>query len=63
MILYVSCENILNGIKCICVYPCFATQTNSIRQAIKLRKDLFMDIWPNHYIEENHEEDGASEEE
>ena len=38
-------------------------QTDSIRQAIKLRKDLFMDIWPNHNIEENHEEDGASEEE
>ena len=30
-------------------------QTDSIRQAIKLRKDLFMDIWPNHNIEENHE--------
>ena len=38
-------------------------QTDSFRQAIKLRKDLFMDIWPNHNIEENHEEDGASEEE
>ena len=38
-------------------------QTDSIRQAIKLRKDLFMDIWLNHNIEENHEEDGASEEE
>ena len=38
-------------------------QTDSIRQAIKLRKDLLMDIWPNHNIEENHEEDGASEEE
>ena len=38
-------------------------QTDSIRQAIKLRKDLIMDIWPNHNIEENHEEDGASEEE
>ena len=38
-------------------------QTDSIRQAIKLRKDLFMDIWPNHNIEENHEQDGASEEE
>ena len=38
-------------------------QTDSIRQAIKLRKDLFMDIWPNHNIEENHGEDGASEEE
>ena len=32
-------------------------QTDSIRQAIKLRKDLFMDIWPNHNIEENHEEE------
>ena len=38
-------------------------QTNSIRQANKLRKDLFMDIWPNHNIEKKHEEDGASEEE
>ena len=38
-------------------------QTDSIRQAIKLRKDLFMDILPNHNIEENHEEDKASEEE
>ena len=38
-------------------------QTDSIRQAIKLRKDLFMDIWPNHNIEKNHEEDGAFEEE
>ena len=38
-------------------------QTDSIRQAIKLRKDLFMDIWPNRNIEENHEQDGASEEE
>ena len=28
-------------------------QTDSIRQAIKLRKELFMDIWPNHIIEEN----------
>ena len=28
-------------------------QTDSIRQAIKLRKYLFMDIWPNHNIEEN----------
>ena len=26
-------------------------QANSIRQAIKLRKDLFMDVWPNHNIE------------
>ena len=38
-------------------------QTDSIRQAIKLRKDLFIDIWPNHNIEESHEEDGASEKE
>ena len=37
--------------------------TDSIRQAIKLRKDLFMDVWPNHNIEENHEENKASEEE
>ena len=28
-------------------------QTDSIRQAVKLRKDLFMDIWPNHSIEDN----------
>ena len=26
-------------------------QADSIRQAIKLRKDLFMDEWPNHNIE------------
>ena len=26
-------------------------QEDSIRQAIKLRKDLFMDVWPNHNIE------------
>ena len=38
-------------------------QTGSIRQAIKLRKDLFMDIWPNHNIEEKDKEDKASEEE
>ena len=38
-------------------------RTDSIRQAIKLRKDLFMDVWPNHNIEENHEENKASEEE
>ena len=28
-------------------------KTDSIRQAIKLRKDLFIDVWPNHNIEEN----------
>ena len=26
-------------------------QADSIRQAIKLRKDLFMDVWPNHNIQ------------
>ena len=26
-------------------------QADSIRQSIKLRKDLFMDVWPNHNIE------------
>ena len=26
-------------------------QVDSIRQAIKLRKDLFMDLWLNHNIE------------
>ena len=26
-------------------------QEDSISQAIKLRKDLFMDVWPNHNIE------------
>ena len=41
----------------------YMNQTDSIRQAIKLRKDSFMDIWPNHNIVENNEEDGASEEE
>ena len=26
-------------------------QADSIRQAIKLRKDFLMDVWPNHNIE------------
>ena len=26
-------------------------QADSIRQAIKVSKDLFMDVWPNHNIE------------
>ena len=26
-------------------------QAESIRQAIKLRKDLFMGVWPNHNVE------------
>ena len=30
-------------------------QADSIRQAVKLRKDLFMDVWPDHNIEENEE--------
>ena len=30
-------------------------QADSIRQAIKLRKDLLMDVWPDHNIEENEE--------
>ena len=38
-------------------------QTGSIKQTIKLRKDLFMEIWPNHIIEEKDEEDKTSEEE
>ena len=35
-------------------------QTDSIRQAVKLRKNLFMDIWPNHQptkVDETSEED------
>ena len=28
-------------------------QADSIRQAVKLRKDLFMEVWPDHNIEEN----------
>ena len=28
-------------------------QTDSIRQAVKLRKDLFMDLWPDHSVEDN----------
>ena len=28
-------------------------QTDSIRQAVKLRKDLFMDLWPDHNIKDN----------
>ena len=30
-------------------------QTDSIRQAVKLRKDLFLEVWPDHNIEENEE--------
>ena len=30
-------------------------QADSIRQAVKLRKNLFMDVWPDHNIEENEE--------
>ena len=29
------------------------SQTDSIRQAVKLRKDLFVSLWPNHDVEEN----------
>ena len=29
----------------------YMNRVDSIRQAIKLRKDLFMDVWPNHNIE------------
>ena len=28
------------------------TQGESIRQAVKLRKDLFVDVWPNHSIDQ-----------
>ena len=28
-------------------------KTDSIRQAVKLRKDLFMDLWPDHSVEDN----------
>ena len=28
-------------------------QTDSIRQAVKLRKYLFIDLWPNHSMEDN----------
>ena len=28
---------------------------DSIRLAVKLRKDLLMDVWPDHNIEENEE--------
>ena len=27
-------------------------QTDSIRQAVKLRKDLFMDLWPDHSVDD-----------
>ena len=27
-------------------------QSDSIRQAVKLRKDLFMDLWPDHSVED-----------
>ena len=30
-------------------------QGNSIRQAVKLRKDLFIKVWPDHNKEENEE--------
>ena len=30
-------------------------QADSIRQAVKLRKNLFLDVWPDHNIEENEE--------
>ena len=30
-------------------------QAGSIRQVVKLRKDLCMDVWPDHNIEENEE--------
>ena len=29
------------------------SQTDSIRQAVKLRKDFFISIWPNHSMEDN----------
>ena len=29
------------------------SQTDSIRQAVKLRKDLFISVWPNHSPEED----------
>ena len=39
-------------------------QTDSIRQAVKLRKDLFMDLWPDHNIEDNsHAKMGETSEE
>ena len=34
-------------------------QADSIRQAIKLRKDLFMDVWPNHKASEDQEDSTA----
>ena len=39
-------------------------QTDSIRQAVKLRKDLFMDLWPDHSVDDySHAEmDDTSEE-
>ena len=30
-------------------------QADSIRQAVKLRKDLFIKVWTDHNIEENEE--------
>ena len=35
-------------------------QVDSIRQAIKLRKDLFMDVWPNHNIEASEDQEDSS---
>ena len=39
-------------------------QIDSIRQAVKLRKDLFMDLWPDHSVDDyrNAKMDETSEE-
>ena len=36
-------------------------QADSIRQAIKLRKDLFMDVWLNHNIETKKASEGQED--
>ena len=38
------------------------SQTDSIRQAVKLRKDLFVSLWPNHDVEENATKEADSNE-
>ena len=38
------------------------SQTDTIRQAVKLRKDLFVSLWPNHDVEENATKEADSNE-
>ena len=43
------------------------SQEESIRQAVKLRKDLFIDVWPKHSIDQeplkkDYDAEGSEEE-